>query len=407
MPVFEYKAFDINGKTVPGIIEADNPVTARQKLRTQKIYPVSVNEAYGSRTKKNLRTYVSRPFSRVRPDDITIMTRQLSTLVGAGFPLVSAFDALIPQTGSDQLKKSLAKIKDSIVEGKSFANALSLYPGLFPSFYINMVQAGETSGTLEIVLDHLAVITEKQQDLKNRIKAALTYPIFMALLCSGVLFFLLTYIVPTIVGIFTDMDQVLPAPTLLLVGFSSFIKSYWWALLVFLGILLTAIGYFKKTETGQRFIHKSMFTLPFLGPLIRKLAVARFSRTLGSLLENGVSMLTAMDIVKNIVGNVLISNAVEKASGEVGKGQGLGVSLDEDKVFPDLSIQMIQVGEQSGELEPMLYKIADVYEKEAAASILKMTSMLEPVMILVMGGIVLFIVLSVCLPILNMNRMLM
>ncbi len=303
------------------------------------------------------------------------------------------------------MKKILTKIKDSIVEGNSFAGALSLYPGTFSSLYINMVRAGETSGTLEIVLERLADITEKQEALKNKIRSALYYPVFMLLIGAIVLFFLLTFVVPNITSIFTDMDQTLPVPTLFLIAVSAFFKSCWWLIFIVIAGMVLVIRGIKKTEKGRFFWDKAMLSLPGISILIKKLAVARFARTLGSLLENGVSMLSALDIVKNIVGNVVLSGAVEEAAAEVGKGQGLGSSLAAAEVFPSLSIQMIQVGEQSGELESMLSKIANIYEKEVESSIMSMTSLLEPVMILIMGVIIGFIVLSICLPIFDMSRL--
>jgi len=219
------------------------------------------------------------------------------------------------------------------------------------------------------------------------------------------LFVLLTYIVPSITAIFTDMDQVLPTPTRLLIFLSGFFKSFWWVILIiFIGAGIT-LHRVKKTEKGRSVYDKTILSLPVFGVLVKKLAVARFTRTLGSLLENGVSMLIALDVVKNIAGNVLISNAVQKATQEVGKGQALWAALNESNIFPQLSIQMIQVGEQSGQLEGMLNKIAEVFEKEAENSILRLTSYLEPVMILVMGCVVGFIVLSICLPIFEMNQL--
>ena len=333
------------------------------------------------------------------------MTRQLSTLITAGFPLVSAIDALVPQTKSQRLKTVLAQVKDAIVEGQSFAQALSQYPRIFTPLFVNMVRAGETSGTLEIVLERLADITEKQQDLTNRIQTALAYPLFMCIIGTLVLFVLLTYIVPSITAIFLDMGQALPTPTRLLIFLSSFFKSFWWVIVILIVGVAIALHRAKKTERGRHAYDRTILALPGFGVLARKLAVARFTRTLGSLLENGVSMLIALDIVKNIAGNVLISNAVEKASQEVGKGQALWAALDDGRIFPQLSIQMIQVGEQSGELEGMLNKIADVFEKEVENSIMRLTSYLEPVMILVMGCIVGFIVLSICLPIFEMNQL--
>ena len=406
MPVFEYTALDNKGKSTSGIIDAEGAQAARQKLRTSGIFPVSIKETQEAEPKKESGTFsLSSRFSRIKPVEVAMMTRQLATLVGAGFPLVSALDALVPQTKSHGFKKILAQIKDLIVEGNSFARALSNYPGQFSSLYVNMVRAGETSGTLEIVLERLADITEKQQALKNRIQTALAYPIFMLVIGTAVLFILLIYIVPSITSIFADMNQVLPTPTRILIFLSDFFKSYWWSIFIIIAAVAVFFNRAKKTEKGRYWIDKTMLMLPGIGILVKKLAVARFARTLGSLLENGVSMLIALDIVKNIAGNKLIADSVETAAIEVGKGQGVGAALSGSGIFPLLSIQMIQVGEQSGQLETMLTKISEVFENEVEVTILRLTSYLEPVMILVMGTIVAFIVLSICLPIFEMNQL--
>ena len=407
MPVYEYTALDVNGKNTSGIIDAESALAARQKLRDSKIFPVSIKEVSVTSAEKEFKTFpLLRFFSRsIKLSVLSMMTRHLATLVGAGFPLVSAIDALIPQTGSHVFKKTLANIKDSIVEGKSFADALSLYPGVFSAIYINMVRSGETSGTLEIVLERLADIAEKQQALRSQIRSALVYPVFMLIIGAVVLFFLLAYIVPNITSIFSDMNQILPAPTRFLMAFSDFFKHYWWVILIIILVVILAVRSIKKTLRGSYFLDKSLLSFPLIGTLVRKLAVARFSRTLGSLLENGVPMLHALEIVKNIVGNLIISNAVETAAKEVEGGQGLGMVLAKSKVFPNLFTQMVKVGEQSGELEKMLKKAADVYENEIELSVMNITSMLEPVMILIMGIIVAFIVISICLPIFEMNQL--
>ena len=406
MPVFEYTALDARGKSTSGVIDAEGVQAARQKLRSAGKYPVSIREAQeaaGPKVKR--RPLWGDLFRRVKPAQVAILTRQLATLIGAGFPLVSALDALLAQTEALALKRTLAQVKDRVVEGSSFAQALAQFPAVFPPIYVNMVRAGETSGTLEIVLERLAEITEKQQALANRIKAALAYPIFM--LCFGtlVLVILLTYIVPTITTIFRDMKQQLPAATRILIGTSDFLKENGWILALLLAAGLFAFGRWRKSPGGRRRLDTWLLQLPGAGGLIRKLAVARFSRTLGSLLENGVTLLTALDIVRNIVGNERLAEAVARSAVEVGKGRALWLSLSETKAFPGLSVQMIQVGEQSGELEKMLYKIADVFENEVETTILRLTSYLEPVMILVMGVAVGFIVLSICLPIFEMNQL--
>ncbi len=406
MPVFEYTALDQRGKNISGIIDADSVTAARQKLRGSHKFPVKIKEASDTREKKASRGLMSRGlFARVRQRDVTLMTRQLATLVGAGFPLVSALEALLPQIKSFAFNKMLARIKDSIVEGNSFSAAISSYPDTFSPLYKNMVRAGETSGTLEIVLEKLADIMEKQQALKTRIQSALAYPALMTVMGTLILILLLVYIVPSITAIFADVNQALPAPTQFLIGVSNLFKSYWWLILIALIAMVVFARQFKKTAKGRYLVDKVLLKSPGVGTLIQKLAVARFARTLGSLLANGVPMLQALDIAKNIAGNVLISEAVDLAVKEVGQGQGLAKSLAVSNVFPDLTIQMIQVGEQSATLESMLNKMADVFENEAEASIMSLTSLLAPVLILVMGVIVGFIVLSICLPIFEMSTL--
>ncbi len=408
MPVFEYKALNAKGRQISGILDSESALTARQKLRASRIFPVKITQVQDTAKKKERRFLSSLHLGRrIKQSELSMLTRQLATLVGAGFQLVSALDTLLSQTKLPALNRRLAKIKDMIVEGQSFAHALSLYPETFSALYINMVKAGETSGTLEIVLNQLANITEKQQALNSRIRNALAYPVLMAFIGSVVLFLLLTFIVPSITGIFTDMNQTLPAPTLLLISLSEMFKSFWWAFLMVLIAIPIALRNIKKTNKGRRVVDRTVLKIPLVGQLIKKISAARFSRTLGSLLDNGVSMLSALEIVKNIVGNTIISNAIEEASIQVGKGQGLGASLETSAIFPNLSIQMIQLGEQSGELEIMLDKVADVYENEVESAVLGLTALLEPIMILVMGVVVGFIVLSICLPIFEMNQLVM
>ncbi|MBU4317649.1 MAG: type II secretion system inner membrane protein GspF, partial [Proteobacteria bacterium] len=406
MPVFEYSALDPHGKSLKGIMDAESALAARRKIRNAGKFPVTIRELEESTSKKPGKGFsLPRLFRRVKPAETAIITRQLSTLLSAGLPLVTALDTIVPQMKAHAFKTILAQIKDAIVEGSSFADALADYPETFSPLYYNMVKAGESSGTLEIVLARLADITEKQQALNSRIQAAMIYPIFMGFIGFAVLAFLMTVVVPQITSIFEDMNQALPTPTVVLISISSFIKSYWWALFL-LGILLFILfRRFRRTEKGRYYWNKAQLGFPLAGNLAKKLAISRFSRTLGSLLANGVPMMNALAIVKNISPNVLISKAVENAAEDVGKGRGLAQSLGESNIFPNLPVQMIQIGEQSGELESMLGKIADIYESDVEISILKLTSLLEPLIILVMAVMVGFIVISICLPIIEMNQL--
>jgi len=407
MPLFEYNALTDKGKTTTGIIDCDSAQAARQKLRAGRLYPVKVTEVSDrslSAGRFNLNR-IGSLFNRVRPRDITLATRQMATLINAGFTLVSAIDTLIQLVETPRLKQVFSRIKDSIEEGSSFAKALSSYPGIFSPVYINMVMAGEASGTLDVVLERLAEIGERQLALTNRIRAALTYPFLMTCIGVLILYFLMTIIVPKMAVIFDDMGQALPLPTRILLRSGEILGTFWWVFPLTLILVVTAFKRFKRTEKGALTIDKLLLRIPVAGDLVRKVAVTRFSRTLGSLLTNGVSMLTAMDVARNVAGNLVLSEAAADAAGEVEKGGELGEAMGQSGVFPLLAVQMVRVGEKSGKLEEMLGRVADVYEGEVESSLESLTSMIEPLIILVMGVTVGFIVLSICLPIFSMNQL--
>lgn len=406
MPVYEYKALDKTGKSLNGIVDADSSVAARQKLRGSGIFPVEVKET-SSRPKdlSSREVSVSTLFKRIKPGELSATTRQLSILLGAGITLVSSLEALISQLTNPTLKRIMAQVKESVNEGNSLAFSLSQHPKAFSQVYINMVRAGEASGSLDVVLDRLAEYGERQQALAGRFKAALAYPIVMFFIGTFVLFFLFTYVIPEITKIFSDMQQTLPLPTLLLMSVSNFLKSFWWILLLVLfgGIIL--LKQLKKTPKGTYVWDEIKVRAPIIGTIIGKMAIARFGRTLGSLLQSGVPLLAALQIVRNIVNNSLIADDIDKAVEEIEAGKALATPLSQSRWFPPIAVQMVTVGEQSGELEKMLQKIAEIYEREVESSIMAMTSMLEPLMIVVMGVVVGFIVISILLPIFEMSQM--
>ena len=406
MPVYEYTALNDKGKNLKGIIDAQNTGAARQKLRESNIYLTDLQEASGAKKSSPLRQPLGGLFRKVGARELTVMTRQMATLLGAGLPLVQSLTTLITQTSHPQLKTILAQIREEVNEGSSFSHTLTRYPEVFPAFYLNMVRAGEASGTLHLVLERLADFNEKQQALKGRVRAALAYPLFMFLIGSGVLFFLVTFVVPNVTRIFDEMHQALPLITIILIGVSRFLETFWWVIVAGLIGGFVALKYFlSKTQKGRVLLDRILLALPVVGPINRKMAVARFSRTLGTLLESGVPLLASLEIVRNIVGNSLISDAIQQAGNDVREGQSLSAPLARSGLFPTISVEMISVGEQSGNLEPMLYRIAEAYEKEVESGITMLTSLLEPVMILVMGLAVGFIVVSILLPIFEMNQL--
>ena len=406
MPVYEYTALDRAGKNVVGIIDADSNVAARQKLRASGKYPVEVKETT-AKAKSESAAGFSLPslFNRITPDDIHALTRQLATLLNAGIPLVGALDALMEQTTSPPLKKIIAQIKESVNEGNSLTVSLTRHPKLFSNIYINMVRAGEASGSLDVVLERLAEFGEHQQALKGRFQAALVYPIFMAIIGTGVLFFLLSFVVPNLTRIFTEMKQVLPLPTTILIWFSDFMRSYWWAILVVIVASIIGIREFIKSPKGRHIWDTLKLHLPVIGQINRKIALSRFGRTLGSLLQSGVPLITSLQIVRNIVNNVLIGAVIDEAMEDIQAGKSLNLALSRSIWFPPVFRQMVSVGEQSGDLEGMLHKVADAYEREVETRITGMTALIEPIMILFMAAIVGFIVISILLPIFEMNQM--
>lgn len=405
MPVYEYKALDGSGKGAKGIINADTAFMARQQLRSAGLFPVAIDESSSGQKKANRGpAFSSLPSRRIKPGEVSTITRQLSTLTGAGVTLIASINALISQTPNPLLKKILAEVKESVNEGNSLAASLSGHPRVFSQVYVGMVRAGEASGSLDIVLDRLADFSEHQQALRGRFEAALAYPVFMFAIGALILFFLISFVVPDITKIFAEMNQALPLPTLALISISKFFEVYWWLLLSALagGIILTRR--LINTLKGRRIWDRLRVGIPVLGQIHLKRAVARFGATLGSLLQSGVPLLNALKITREIVDNILIAETVDQAMEAIREGEGLDAPLARSRWFPPVALQMISVGLQSGDLEGMLYKIADTNEREVDARITALTSMLEPVMILVMGLAVGFIVVSILLPIFEMNQ---
>jgi general secretion pathway protein F len=406
MPVYEYRALNSSGKSLKGILDADSDMVAREKLRASGIFPIEIKEALSK--PKGLPSEpgsVVRLLRGVRPAEVSAMTRQLSTLLGAGVPLIGSLESLVTQITNPTFKKIMAQVKDSVNEGNSLALSLSQHPKVFPSIYVNMVQSGEASGSLDVVMDRLADFGEHQQALRSRFKAALAYPIFMSIVAVIVLFVLVTFIVPNITSVFAEMRQTLPLPTVVLIKVSDFLLSFWWGIVLALFCAILILRRIGKRPRGRYLADRLKLRIPVVGQLNQKIALGRFARTLGSLLQSGVSLISALQIVSRIVDNILIQEVIEKAGDEIQKGQSLAGSLSKSPWFSSMAVQMIAVGEQSGDLEGMLYKIAESQEREVETQITALTSMLEPVMILVMGVVVGFIVFSIILPIIEMSQM--
>lgn len=405
MPVYEYKALDRKGKNIKGLIDAESESQARSKLRKAEQFPVSLKESKGKSRSGTRSGSGILQFERIKAEEIYAMTRQLATLLGAGIALVPALSSLVEQTSNAALKRVIAQIRESVNEGSTLTRALSEHPKLFSTIYVNMIRSGEASGSLDVVLEKLADFGEKQQSLQGRLRAALIYPIFMAVIGAGILFVLITYVVPNITQVFGDMGQILPMPTRILIAVSDFLKQYWWVVIGAIVLIIIAIRYGINTRPGRQVWDLARLRAPIIGVVFQKVLLARFSATLGSLLNSSVGLLTSMQIVKTLVDNVHIAAVLDEAMEDIEKGRSMTVALNNSEWFPPMFVQMISVGEQSGSLEKMLDKVSAAYEREVENAIVSMTSLIEPIMIVGMGFMVGFVVLSILLPIFEMNQL--
>lgn len=405
MPVYEYKALDASGKTVSGLVDADTAKEARQKLRMQSLYTTSVTEAEKEVTLTS-EVKVRKVLRRVKRKDIASTTRQLSTLLRSGMPVVQSLSAIIEQLEGHPLQKGILEIREKVNSGSTFADALADHPKLFSNLYIGMVRAGESAGALETILQRLADYLEKSEKQRNRIRSIMVYPVVMLFVGGGVLTFLMTYVVPTLTRLFVEMGRDLPLPTQVLIATSKFVKSY--KMLFVIGGLVAVFISFKRyirKEKGRMRYDSFRLKLPVLGTLVRKLCMVRFARTLGTLVAGGVPLLQAMEIVRNVVGNAVIGKVLDEAKDNIARGQTISDPLKESKQFPPIVTHMIAVGEASGNLEEMLFNVADAYEDEVETAVAGLTALLEPLIIVVMGVIVGFIVVSILLPIFDMNKL--
>jgi general secretion pathway protein F len=403
MPVFAYKALDQSGRSVEGLKEADSPRTLRTVLRRDGLFLTDVTgekQARAASPEVNVRRWVG---GRVKADDVAVATRQLAVLVNAGIPLVEALTALVEQVEHERLKRVLSAVKQRVNEGSSLAEALAQHPKAFSSLYVNMIRAGESSGALDVVLFRLADFTESQARLKAKVLGTLTYPAAMMIIGAVIMGILFTVVIPKITKVFEDTKVVLPWTTRYLIGFSTFVHDWWWAL----GLLVAAAVYvflrWRRTPVGRARWDIWVLDAPIFGPLVRQVAVARFSRTLATLLKSGVPLLTALDIVRNIVGNTRLAAVIEEARESIKEGESIAAPLKRSGEFPPLVYHMIAIGEKSGELEEMLGNVANAYDSQVETKIAALTSLLEPVMIVVMGVAVAFIVFSILMPILQIN----
>ena len=395
MPIFSYRATTMEGAIVEGVIEAVDDKSAIERLKNTGIIPLEVISP-----KEGIKKRITLRSSK---GDLLIFTTELSALLGAGLPLDRSLNILSEISGSREMKDIIQSILKSIREGNSFSDALQKHPRVFPRLYINMIRAGEAGGVLDVVLDKLNEFLESAKALKDHILSVMIYPAILVLTGGASIIVLLTYVLPKFSVIFAELGGSLPLSTKILLTLSNTLKSYWWIVLSIIIMGYVILKRYTKTDTGR--YKWDSFKLKIMGEVIRKLETARFCRTLGTLLKSGVPLLQALNNSKDVINNKVIASAIDTVSAGAKGGKGIAVPLSDTKVFPQLALSMIKVGEETGQLDSMLLKVATTYEKSLNESIKRLTSLLEPVMILIMGMVIGFIVISMLMAIFSITEL--
>jgi type IV pilus assembly protein PilC len=390
MPEFEYKGKTLSGTQVSGTIKAKSRDDVERILRQRRIM---VTSARKKSTELNIKFGTG-----IKKQDISRFTRQFATMIGSGLPMIQCLEILTAQSESVHMSKVINSIKDSVGGGSTLADALSRHPKVFDQLYVNMVAAGEMGGALDVILVRLATYREKADALARKVKGAMMYPIVISIVATGVTIAMLAFVVPVFANMFASLGSELPAPTLVVLAISNFIQSNF--IFIIIGLVALIVGYriFVRNPNGRLYADKAKINMPILGTLIRKSAVSRFTRTLGTLLSSGVSILEALDITAKTAGNRVIHDAIKKSVLSIAEGDTITSPLKETGVFPPMVTQMISVGEKTGGLDEMLNKIADFYDEEVDAAVSALTSIIEPVVIVFMGVVIGGILIAMYLP---------
>ena len=394
MAVFAFSGRTRTGQAIKGEMEAPNREAVVAQLRRQQVLATSVKSKA-----KDIEIKIPGFGGKVGERDLAIVTRQLSTMIDAGLPLVQCLNILAQQQENKTFKKTLGDIQADVEAGSTFSAALRNHPKVFSTLYTNMVEAGEAGGILDTILNRLAVYIEKSLTLKKKIKSAMFYPMTIVSVALVVVIFLLLYVIPTFQGLFANFGATLPLPTVIVLELSNIVREYLLYMIGGGGGLIMGIRAYYRTAGGRKRIDGLMLQFPIVGPLIRKVAVAKFTRTLGTLVSSGVAILEGLDITARTAGNTVVEEAVQKARSAIAQGKTIAEPLQESKVFPPMVVQMIAIGEQTGALDRMLNKVADFYEEEVDIAVGTLTSLLEPMMVIFLGVVVGGVVIAMYLPI--------
>jgi len=396
MPTFKYIAKEINGKTASGVLEYSDKALLIDALRKKGLIIISIEET----------AYKKQMLSKggVKLEEIVIFSRQLATMVDSGIPLVQALDILCEQIEKPAFKNILGKIKDDIETGSSLSDALGRHPAVFSTLYVNMVRAGESSGALDDILDRLASYLEKTNTLQRKVKSSLVYPAVVITMAILITLVMLLKVIPTFKGIFSMLGGQLPLPTRVLILISDTIRQMFLCVAAGITVMVIALKKYINTPQGKEVFDRGLLAMPVLGPLFRKVAVAKFTRTLATLVKSGVPILVSLEIVAKTSGNAVIEKAVESVRKGIKEGENIADPLAKSGAFPPMVVRMIKVGEQTGELEKMLTKIADFYEDQVDAAVSGLTSLIEPLIIAFLGIVIGGIVIAMFLPVFKLTE---
>ncbi len=398
MPLFNYQAKTLDGKNTSGTIEAVTDMEARIKLRAQRLIPIKV-AVY---ERRNYFNKLDNFRSSVSNKELQVFTRQFATLVNSGIPIVQSIDILGGASKNAMLASGLKKIKEDIEAGKKLAEAMALHPRIFDRLYLNLVRAGEESGSLDIIFERLAVYIEKNAKIKNKITGALYYPAGILTVAFIVIWVILTFVIPKFEELFKSSGQQIPWLTQQVMNVSHMIRDYWYIIFGGIAGAIWSFTSYYKTTAGRAKCDAIFIRAPLFGPLLQKGAIARFSRTFSTMISCGVPILEALDIAARVVGNAVLEKTFLYAKEVISQGKSIVLPLSQEPLIPDMVVQMIGVGEQTGALDTMLSKIADFYEEEVEYAVSALTSMIEPIMMVILGGIIALLVVAMYLPIFNL-----
>lgn len=420
MPRFKYFAMDAKGTETEGVLDAETQASAIASIRSKGYFPTRVVEVGGQGGKKSSGPAVTATVSgkaigakkksllsmfggSVKPKHLMVLTRQLATLVDAGLPLLRGLKILLKQEKRAALREALSGMGEAVEGGSTFSEALGQYPKIFDKLFVNMVKAGEAGGVLEVVLIRLAEFMEKAEKIKAKVKSAMIYPVVVLVAAGGILGFLLTNIIPKFKQIFNDLlgGARLPVLTELVIGASDIVMNNWWVVVILVVVLVAVVQVWGKTASGRYQLDRLKLKAPLFGPLFLKTATARFSRTLGTLLQSGVPMLQALNIVRDTSGNEVVAKAIQRVHDAVKEGDNMSMPLESSGVFPGMVVSMVDVGEETGALPEMLMKVADNYDDEVDTAVEGLTSVIEPIMIILLALIIGTIVIAMFVPLIS------